>query len=276
MKRTMLGMSAAAILLASTTLWAGGGTWTSDDGSVHVVPDGQHAVFFSTHGANEFNLADLADGETRTFGEGDRQITVHREGEIATITRDAAGEAEALDVTCELQRDTCTVMQFDDSDRIMISIAKTRECVGGEGDCTDFVFGGGVHDGGHLAQVVVDAIVDCQPDGESECEDLHEILAYGGPAGHRVIRIETTDDGEGAEHSTIRLRGLSGGGNWIGADDDSVVLRCSEGDATLTVDAEEADDIFLCPKHSTPLERIAGHPGIHVIRRGTPHEHRDD
>ena len=86
MKRTMFGMSAVAILLASTTLWAGGGTWTSDSGSVHDVPDGAHAIFFSGHGGNEFNLADLADGETRTFGYGDRELTASRTGEIATIS----------------------------------------------------------------------------------------------------------------------------------------------------------------------------------------------
>ena len=56
---------------------------------------------------------------------------------------------------------------------------------------------------------------------------------------------------------------------------DGVVLRCSEGDATITVDKEEAEETFLCPKHSTPMEPIASRSGsgVRVIRRGSPHEH---
>ena len=56
---------------------------------------------------------------------------------------------------------------------------------------------------------------------------------------------------------------------------DSVLLRCTEGDATITVKKEEAKDTFLCPKHSTPMEPVAQTfgSGIHVIREGDPHEH---
>ena len=39
-------------------------------------------------------------------------------------------------------------------------------------------------------------------------------------------------------------------------DSSKVHLRCPEGDSTIHVDKEEAGDVFLCPKHSVPMEQI--------------------
>ena len=43
---------------------------------------------------------------------------------------------------------------------------------------------------------------------------------------------------------------------------DTVALSCPEGDTSMHVSKEEADDVFLCPKHSLPLE-----PQKRMIRR---------
>jgi hypothetical protein len=48
--------------------------------------------------------------------------------------------------------------------------------------------------------------------------------------------------------------------------DGKTVLRCPEGDATVRVDEEEADDTFLCPKHSVPMEQVAAKKLIKTIR----------
>ena len=40
-------------------------------------------------------------------------------------------------------------------------------------------------------------------------------------------------------------------------DGEEVVLRCPEGDTTMRVDLDEADETYLCPKHSLPLEKLA-------------------
>ena len=101
-----------------------------------------------------FDLADLRDGETRTFGEGDKLVTVTREDDIVTIVRAESGEERKLEINCQIDKDTCQVMTFEDEpEKVMIIVKKTRECVHGEGDCgaaidvhvDDLDFGEGSH-----------------------------------------------------------------------------------------------------------------------------------
>jgi hypothetical protein len=258
----------------------GKGTWVSDSGNVHAVHSG-NAVFISDDGAERFDLSDLSDGETRTFGAGTRAVTVSRQGDIAVISRQGSGDdVSTIDVKCILGEDTCTVLTFpEDSERVMVAIEKERICVNGEGDC-DHSFGV-AHGEGH---VIVD--IDCDGD---DCGELHEMHGLAGL--DNTFTVETTGDGD--EHSRIMIRrvgdpgakaenvfvtkaGAAVGGmhrmHTLHGDD--VMLTCSEGDATIMVKKEEKDDTFLCPKHSTPMEQVKGHGGsFRVIRSAEPHEH---
>jgi len=51
-------------------------------------------------------------------------------------------------------------------------------------------------------------------------------------------------------------------------------LRCPEGDVTMVVDRDEADETYLCPKHAVPLERSGGH-GAHRILIETKEDDTD-
>jgi len=43
-------------------------------------------------------------------------------------------------------------------------------------------------------------------------------------------------------------------------------LRCPEGDTTMRVKKEEVDEVFLCPKHSLPLEKAPSKGRVHRIK----------
>jgi hypothetical protein len=59
------------------------------------------------------------------------------------------------------------------------------------------------------------------------------------------------------------------------AKDDKVSLRCPEGDTTMRVDKSEAEDVFLCPKHSVPLEQVKSKGRVHEIKVRTKEEPKD-
>ena len=48
--------------------------------------------------------------------------------------------------------------------------------------------------------------------------------------------------------------------------DDKITLRCPEGDTTMRVEKTEAEDVFLCPKHSVPLEKVKTKGRVHEIK----------
>lgn len=284
MKRLIQGFALASLVLvlAAGSTPAGEGTWVSGSGKVHAIHGG-NAVFVSEDNAERFDLSDLADGETRTFGAGPRAVTVSRSGDVATITRSGSGDdVSAIDITCQLNDDTCTVLTFpDDPEKVMVAIEKERICVNGEGDC-DFTFVDG-HGGGHI---VVD--IDCDGD---DCGEFHTAHLKRLEELHDIFTVETAGDGD--DPSRIVIRSIGGGANEdnvfvtkVGASSfggvhriralhgDSVMLVCSEGDATIMVKKDEADDTFLCPKHSTPMEQVKRHGSdVRVIRTGEPHEH---
>jgi hypothetical protein len=67
------------------------------------------------------------------------------------------------------------------------------------------------------------------------------------------------------------------GGEWVGdhskhgnvmfiSEDARISLRCPEGDTTMRVEKEEAEDVFLCPKHSVPLEKVEFKGRVHEIK----------
>jgi len=285
MKGLIQGFALAGLVLvlAAGSAGAGEGKWVSDSGKVHVVRGG-NAVFVSDDNAERFNLSDLADGETRTFGSGFKAVTVSRSGDEASITRKGSGDdVSAIDITCSLDEDTCTVLTFpDEPEKVMVAIEKERICADGVGDC-DMSF----HEGHGEGHVVVD--IDCDAE---DCNEFRTMHLNGLAELHNTFTVEATADGDEPSRIVIRRVGDPGakednvfvtkmGASAMGGlheiralRGDNVMLRCSEGDATIMVEKEEADDTFLCPKHSTPMEQVKGHgSGVRVIRTGEPHEH---
>ena len=90
----------------------------------------------------------------------------------------------------------------------------------------------------------------CEP-GDDDCE------------GVAVVDVDVEvlgGDAHGWVHADKGVRGLK-----MLGDGDEVLLRCPERDTTMHVALDEADDTFLCPKHSVPLEKARG-PVIRTIR----------
>ncbi|MCP3981535.1 MAG: hypothetical protein GY716_19730 [bacterium] len=227
-------------LAVATGVWAGSNAWVGKDGTRHELHGADYAFI---EGGEAFDVSELADGETRVFGSGDRLITAQRDGDTVTLSRERAGDESAIDITCELPDDTCRIATVDDGDeeRIALIIQKTRECHGE--DCEMYVTKFGGHSG-HMAEVILE-----RAGGEAHAEILADVLVGGS--------LKADDD-------LVLVHGSPANVEVLRFDDDRVMLSCPEGDATLRVDAEEAEDVFLCPKHSVAMER---HAQIHRRHR---------
>lgn len=244
-KSHIAALLALGVILCASAAWAGEEdetrlTWHTRSGDAMAL-DADRGMMFLAEDGETFDLADLQDGETRTFGEGDKRITVTRNGEIVTIDREAEGEERRLEIVCDVDRDTCQVMTLEgDPERVMLVVKKTRTCEEGEGDCEAMV---DVHldqlDLGEGPHKILRKMIHCNDEGE--CEEIDDL------AGHGAVKVYADLDGSAHGDVMIMRAGEAAG--------DKVVLRCPEGDSTITVDKEEADDVFLCPKHSVPMEK---------------------
>jgi hypothetical protein len=271
-RKPWLGWIAVAgiAVVAAVATTADDNVWVSDDGHHHYLHAGEHNTFFH-EGATEFDVADLADGETRVIGVGDKQITATRSGDEVTLSRPATGDDSALSITCRLSTDTCKVLTFeDDPEKVMIVIKKTRECVDGVGDCdvdVDITALGDIGEDSH-ARIIVRKTVECDDEGNcTESDDVTE----GSFHGHGMVHVESAAGSPG--EVVVIEKGGPGQLVFIG-ESDKAVLSCPEGDTTMRVDREEADDVFLCPKHSVPLEKQkTGHTMRRIeVKKRVPHD----
>ena len=235
MKQKSLGFFVVAMVAVLFTglVSAGDAKWVTDEDQTVEIHAHAEAMFFDENGES-FDLAELRDGETRTFGEGQKQVNVTRVGDVVTIVRDESDEKSKLEIQCDTGRDTCQVITFsDDPEKVMIMIQKTRECVNGVGDCDDLDIAiGDIGEGGHA----IIRTVKCGDAGD--CQNFEKIIG-----GSETISIR---EFEGGPHHRMMF---------IHADEhgDQVLLSCPEGDSRIHVAQEEADDTFLCPKHSVPM-----------------------
>jgi len=141
----------------------------------------------------------------------------------------------------------------------MIVVRKTRECVNGVGDCDAALDDLDLGSGGH--RIVVRKTIEC--DDAGNCEEHEDVSEHGD--GHAVIQLKELGGAESGEVRVIRAHGP--GAIMILEDGDTVTLRCPEGDTTMRVEKQEAADVFLCPKHSVPLEKAAASGDKRVIIR---------
>ena len=250
MRKTLSIVVIALLALGiAGSAWGGDekGTWVSDDGHAMAIHSG-HAMFISDEGGENFDLSDLRNGESRTFGEGDKQITATRMDDVVTINRDARGDEKALQIKCAVDQDTCQVITFDDDpEKVMIVVKKTRSCINDVGDC-DATVDITLDRLGNLDGSQVHAIVrKIKCDDEGNCEETEDVVGHGG---HGLVEVIADFDGTDP-HGNVMI--LESGEAAFG----QTTLRCPEGDSTVRVDAEEADDTFLCPKHSVPMEKVS-------------------
>lgn len=245
MKKMILALAVATLLIGAPAIAGDGAAWVTDTGH-RVELAGSHTMMFH-EGGETFDLSDLRDGETRDFGQGAKQITVAREGDDVLIVREQSGDESALELKCHVTDDTCQVVTFaDDPEKVMIVVAKTRTCVkeDGEGDCADSIdvtldrIGGLAGDGHHA----IVRKIKC--DDAGNCEEFEDIVKHG---------MTFTAEVDSAHGGNVVV--LSGAPHMEG----KVMLACPEGDATVNVDKEESDETFLCPKHNVPME-LSAHP----------------
>ena len=224
----ILGALMVAVLFAVSPV-------SSQSGRLH----GRHMM-----GGERIDLSELADGEMRTFGEGEHQITVVREGDLITI---AVGDTEMVsDFTCNALEDHCFVILSGDDHGVKLVVSKGSD---GNGHVRKQIMvmaveDGGVHGGrdfvfsdedGELAEFVVSAHGD-GPHWVSEGDD--------------DAMVFVTMSGEGGLHTRHLLHA------------DATTLRCPEGDTTMRLqEGDEDDGPFYCPKHDIKLEKmdLTGH-----------------
>ncbi|MBD3869104.1 MAG: hypothetical protein IFK94_13360 [Acidobacteria bacterium] len=179
-------------------------------------------------------LEDLADGETRTFGEGDHKVTVTRNGDQLSVNVDGLEGLKGLhgkhvmigsaghDIDCDSEKGDCNLWVSEDGNVIKLGAG------GIGGNAMFFSDEGDAH-----GNVIIEAIGD---GGDIE-KNVH------------VIRI-----GEGGPHIVKMIGGMMG---HHGSHGDHTVLRCEEGDTTMVLDTDEAEEVFFCPKHKTELKKVA-------------------
>jgi len=261
-QRTLfLALVAVTLLFAGVASAGDGGVWVSADGDRHEI-HGDHAVLLHD-GDDLFDVSELEDGESRSFGPIDKQTTATRSGDIVTISSDATGDREAITVDCQLGNDTCKIGVSDaQSDQVVLMIQKSRTCVNGAGDCAMIVR----HDqlSGGANQIIVERIVECDEDGNCTQDDI-------GDASHNVL-IETITSASGDGNVFVVDGGAPEGLHMLLELSDKTTLRCPEGDTTMHVDNEEADDVFLCPQHSQPLEKQERSQMRHKVRMHRSHD----
>jgi len=267
MKVTRVAVIALALALAAWTgAAAGEKVWVTDDGEVinlHAANDWS----INADDAEEFDLADLADGETRVFGEGEKQITVSRQGDEVTISHPPKRDGAPMTIVCDLDSDDCKILTFDEGpSRTAIMIRKTAGCDGDE-DCahvllTELAIGDGP------SHIMIHKTVDC--DGE-DCAEADKLIRMGGKQSFSTVQVMTDGATVGNEHNVVLLSGDDATHGFIVVGDgDEVVLRCPEGDTTMRVGREAADETYLCPMHSVPLEKVVttGQPQkIKIIKK---------
>ena len=122
-------------------------------------------------------------------------------------------------------------------------------------------------DGSHT--IVIRKTVEC--DDEGNCSEFEDASEFGEAHGHATIRLESASAGVGESVVIVgegghRVGEHAKGNVFFISEDSKVSLRCPEGDTTMRVEKEEAEDVFLCPKHSLPLEKVETKGRVHEIK----------
>jgi len=205
-----------------------------------------------THHPKGEDLAQMKDGETRTFGEGKAQVTATRRGDDIEITLPGDDGKKTRTLTCKAGDQHCFVMAHDDLGHGTVMVMRTAgegaegseafswTSAGGEGKTMVF------HPEGGEQEIQIIAEADGEP-GEVKVITVNGV--DGEPGEMKVITMDAAD-AEGFK----MLHESAGGPHVIRIEVKGSMLRCPEGDATMHVDdGDEA--VYLCPKHNVALEK---------------------
>lgn len=191
------------------------------------------------------DLSELADGETRFFDAGERQLIATRYGDVVEMTLEDPEDGDQV-IECTIGRDRCLVFLPEDGGDARLLIATHRGT--GIGDAAFGMFHGDadlhiVHESLHEGDNTF--LVELQSVGEGEDFAWVEDEQNNVPFGIQVHRIDET------------------------------VLRCPEGDTTMTIGPDEdASGPYYCPKHDIELEKATDRVMVKEIRVQKPHEDR--
>lgn len=262
-KLTRIALITLVLALAGWTgAAAGENVWVADDGEV-IKLHSVHAWSINADDAEEFDLSDLADGESRVFGEGDKQITVSRQGDEVTISHPPERDGSPMKIVCELDTDECKLLTFEEGPaRTAIIVRKQANCAGDE-DC-DHILLTELAIGDEPSRIMIRKTIDCE---NEDCAEAEEMVRIGGKKSFATVQVVTDGMTMHDEHDVLVLSGADEAhGFMVIGDGDEVVLRCPEGDTSMRVSREEADETFLCPKHSVPLEKFVAEGKPHRVK----------
>jgi hypothetical protein len=189
-------------------------------GEVKIFGDGE---------MEKIDLAELQDGETRTFGTGEDVITATREGDIIRLTL-PNGE-------------------------------RTIDCSVGKGNCYAFT----TIEDGDGPSVLMLRNVDDDGEGERKVEVIKIVTGEGAGDAHALLNWVHDEDVhvDGTDVKVVtRVGGPRGVLTVIG--EDGRQLRCPEGDSTLSLDDDD-DGIYYCPKHNVEMEEVKAHTLGHRV-----------
>ena len=179
---------------------------------------------------SNLKLEDLADGETRTFGEGDHKVTVTRTGDQLTVT--IAG-LEGLHGKHVLLVDGDHGADVETGEDHLLWIGEDGKVItikGADADGKVMIKTSG--DGTEIEKEV--HVIRIGEDGEKHAENITiDVMKEGGQP-HVIKMISKGDHGHG----------------------DKTVLRCPEGDTTMVIDKEDAEETYLCPKHKIEMKPV--------------------
>ena len=185
----------------------------------------------------KFNLADLANGESRTFGEGDQAITATRYGDDIEVTyQGKKGENKKQTLHCTVGKDTCYAMTLTDEGKghvVMLSQTATSGQKGQLKEVKKIVLTGGDTDGKSLMVFA----------GDGECCAGTGAMVVGDGSGMSWVTA-TSDSEPGVQVMELHEEGTT-------------LLKCPKGDATLILHkGEENSGPYFCPKHNLQMEVV--------------------
>jgi len=208
------------------------------------------------------DLAQMKDGETRTFGEGKAQITAARHGDNIDITLPGEDGEATRTLTCKVGDQHCFVMANDDLGHGTVMVMRTAGEGASESEGFSWISDSG--DGNSWTATAGDSktMVFHPEGGEHQIQIVAE--ADGEPGEVKVITVNGVD-GEPGEMKVITMDGDDAEGFKMlseSADGPHVIriemkgnmLHCPQGDATLHVDDGD-DAVYLCPKHNVAMEK---------------------
>jgi hypothetical protein len=200
------------------------------------------------------DLAQMKDGETRTFGEGKAQVTASRRGDNIEVTLPSEDGKAPRTLTCKAG-EHCYVMAHDDLGHGTVMVMRTA---GAEDAPQEMTWVSNSDDGGTWTDESGNTMVFHSAGGEHEIQVVAE--ADGEPGTVKVIRVDA-GDGEpvrvftsaGGDAEAFTMLSEADAPHVIKIEVKGTMLHCPEGDATLHVeDGDEA--VYLCPKHNVAME----------------------